>query len=297
MRQLRSYVSWSTDESKFWWSVAKTAGPIAAIDFLVPLVMSSEYIYNPLLMIFVYLALGLILAQAAFLAIAHVLGPGPLTRRTMIAWSLGAVCGLLWALGVAFNYDLGRRSEVARDLLASLGLIPFFVLALQSPLWLARLTWGWRFTHSESQDRDCVSLADLFTLTTIAAATLGLAQFSHWLISWGSQDAALWIWRSVSGGVLAVVGGLQVTPLLWYVLKRRQFSSGMVWAVGGPALFTAVAIAVLLLTMPQSWIASIACGWAIPMVICTVALSHGLEGLGRAGWVLKTSQAEWHTRQ
>jgi hypothetical protein len=262
-------------------------GAFAVLDLLVSLVTYSGH---PLSVIVAYLASGVIAAQAAFLAVLHALGPGPLIRRTLIAWSLGAACVLLWFLGVAIYHRFRMPLEDSRELLASMTLVPFFVLALETPLWLARLTQGWRLAHPDMPTDERVSLGDLFTLTTIAAATLGLAQFSNWLISWGVQDLGLWITRGIACGILAIVGGLLMMHLLWRVLQRREFVAAMLWAIGSSGLLTAVVFISLLLAIQTPWIGLLACGWGIPLGICSVTLCLALERLARSGWLLKTSR-------
>jgi hypothetical protein len=100
-------------------------GAFAVLDLLVSLVTYSGH---PLSVIVAYLTSGVIAAQAAFLAVLHALGPGPLIRRTLIAWSLGAACVLLWFLGVAIYHRFRLPLEDSRELLASMTLVPFFVL-------------------------------------------------------------------------------------------------------------------------------------------------------------------------
>src|SRR5688500_12040209 len=117
-----------------------------ACDFLMALVLPKAP--GPPRILGVALALsvvGCVLAQGCLLAAWLAWGDQPFGQRLARHWTIAAISYFVWTVGMAFS-ALSRFGEVRSVVGLS---VPLVSIAAQTPLWIARQTFGWRLIRGE----------------------------------------------------------------------------------------------------------------------------------------------------
>lgn len=232
---------WPTDgEHHFWLTIAMLMAPLVLVNVLIPPLTNA--ISRPGWWLWLAIAcFGWIGVQAAWLGIAQVFAPGPLWRRSLLAWAFGLLAMSAFASGFLWipEEDAFERRHFSEFVLGPMCQIPLLVLASQTPLWLARLTRSWRCVHPRFAADSGNSLGDLFVLTFLAAAALGAAQLGKRLLLIEANVDDFWIPVGIGCGIFFLVGLLMLLPLVWVMLRWRQWF----WAIGMSLAYPAVVLA------------------------------------------------------
>jgi hypothetical protein len=280
----RNLVRLTPAERHFWRAVLAAAGPLVIVDVLTfPAVSSIGW--PPFPNVFAAVALfGAMLAQWMFLALAHVLAPGPLVRRSLLTFGFCLAAGAAFTIGWLLS---SRGDPTPERYFVGWLSIPLFFVAAESPLWLARLTRNWRFIHDDFQAYEPSALADLFGVTAWFAGAAALASLGKSALS-GTDELMFWPANAAAAGAYVAAMSLIALPLLISIGKYGSNRVGGIW------------IAVLALSfMAFFWIMSgqgaTDALWEIfGGIAFIVSLAGGvffqLLCLRRSGWRLSTSR-------
>jgi hypothetical protein len=123
----------------------------------------------------VFACVGAIGAQAALHAVWCVFAPTGFGKRLTVGVGSGLALFGAWSLGYAVfvYYEPYCRAEYWETIRISLLCLPLLVIAIQSPLWMARFWLGWRILHRADPFRR--SGVEAFGIRDILAATGALA--------------------------------------------------------------------------------------------------------------------------
>ena len=134
--------------------------------------------------VWVYLCMGAIGAEGGLHAIWCVLAPVRFAKRLAIGVGVGLVLYGAWALGHAASIA-GRGSLHDRYwgyVLTGLLCLPLLSIAIQSPLWLARIWLGWRVGHRANPFRgsevEAFRIRHLLGATAVVALALSAVRLS-----------------------------------------------------------------------------------------------------------------------
>jgi hypothetical protein len=169
--------------------------------------------------------LGTLGGEAGFLAIAAVLGKGPLWLRMTLTLGV-AIC---WIGAIFLNAPWSEENEVSELLrLLSLTLIclPLFFLIIQLPLWLCHVFLHWRIEplSGEPQRRKPqLSIAGILSLTTAVAIAVGLVNLVPVVLADVVELDRTSLWVRFGGSMLMafVVSLLTTVPLAALALRPR----------------------------------------------------------------------------
>jgi hypothetical protein len=279
----------SSSTFRFWLVIAAVAGPLLLFDLAAYPVLRQTDGPDSWLTPAMFGCFGVALGQGTLLAVAHVLGPGTLWMRSLLAWAGGFAAMGTWYLGYA-----AADSDPDMDAVQGIScMVPFFVLAVESPLWLMRLTRNWRLDHEEATSDSSTSIANLFSVTALVAVTFGLAQIGRaYLVSEiGSRD---WFWPAmgIAWLVLAAASTVLLSPLLIFRMKWRRWDFTLGWAVLFPGIAVHVCLAIVeFMDARWNWYRDI-----MPLGIIATSVSSvlwiGLTVLAHGGWFLASARPE-----
>jgi hypothetical protein len=167
---------------------------------------------------------GCVLAQGNLLAAWLAWSDQPFWQRLTRHWIVAAILYLVWVAGLA----LGQLNQFA--LVSSfVGLsVPLVSIAAQTPLWIARQTFGWRLIRGEEKNDTGpgpLSIRDLMTATVLVAVALALARWAP--SPDGKELGFVWI---VMFGVTSAISSITVLPAAAMLLRARRFRRGLVFA-------------------------------------------------------------------
>ena len=169
--------------------------------------------------------LGTLGGEAGFLAIAAVLGKGPLWLRMTLTLGV-AIC---WIGAIFLNAPWREENEVP-DLLRLLSItficFPLFFLIIQLPLWLCRIFLHWQIEplSGEPQRRKPqLSIAGILALTTAVAIAVGLVNLVPVILADVVEVDRTSLWLSLGGSMLMafVVSLLTTVPLAALALRPQ----------------------------------------------------------------------------
>jgi hypothetical protein len=196
------------------------------LDFLVPGIVSRFEPAGPAPILF-GLVMGFVVGQWGLAVLWGVFGSPPLAARWLILLAvieLGTLAGLLGgAMAEGTGPGFHEFVRVAGMVLLTM---PLVFLVLQIPLGFLRAITGWQIAPwgvvSPAAARQ-FRLADLFTVTAIAAVSLGLTQAGMSLVesSLGPPPALYLLTVMGSSGLLSVLNAVLSLPCLWAVFGAR----------------------------------------------------------------------------
>jgi hypothetical protein len=196
---------------------------LACAFLMVPvLVMVPE---RPTLVVPLLLAIvGCVLAQGCLLAAWLAWSDQPFWRRLRRHWIVAAILYLVWAAGLAVS----RPGEFA-SASAFIGLsAPLVSFAAQVPLWIARLTFGWRLIRGDRKNDAGLarlSIRDFMKATALIALTLALARLAP--SPDGKELGMVWIIMFVTASAISTITLLPAGALL---LRTQSFQRGILFA-------------------------------------------------------------------
>jgi hypothetical protein len=186
---------------------------------------------------------GSVLAQGCLLAAWLAWSDQPLWQRLARHWFVAAILYFVWAAGLA----LSRTSELAKTG-SFVGLsVPLVSIAAQTPLWIARQTFGWRLIRGEEKNDTGpapLSIRDLMMATVLVALALALARLAP-----SPDDKELgfvWIIMFVMASAISTIALLPAAALL---LRMQSFQRGMLFA----GLYAASWVGLLWLVVLVAW--------------------------------------------
>lgn len=176
--------------------------------------------------------LGTVFAQASLLAVWLALGGQPFLRRTVWVLLLTTASIILFMLPVA--------KDAGDDWIISLffGAAIFSQwLAVQTPLWLIRVVFGWRITAPDTlcagagRDELQFGIKQLLAWTTAIAVLLGIGRWLADDIA-GDDHNSFLAWEIAA--IFLLLAGCNVVvawPVIWAALVRRWMPAWTVVAV------------------------------------------------------------------
>ncbi|HEX5104670.1 MAG TPA: hypothetical protein VFV87_12705 [Pirellulaceae bacterium] len=200
--------------------------------------ISSRDLAAPL----VYWLFGAIAAQPAVLSAWLVWGSGSFWKRLALHWGAAYGLAILWLIG-AVAAEGPRDGDIRNALEIVPFSLPLLGLAIQLPLWAARMGFGWRLVDSCADDPRPRPLAirDLMVGTVIVAVSLAAAKLAE------GMDRGLegWLVWAILAPSVAGISLIAVLPVAAWILRQRNLVMGMVLT----AVYAAIAVAVTWVVM------------------------------------------------
>jgi hypothetical protein len=185
--------------------------------------------------VLVYFCFGAISAAIALLATWGVLWSGPFWIR-MLTNSGVVLLFSLWFLG--FSLSLGR-SEWDGGVVVLLCL-PLVLLAIQSPLWLARLVFRWDIVlirpHTDPRNLRPLTILDMLVGTGLIGIALAGARLAKLTVPGGPSDVEFWIGVCVVVASCIGISLASTLPIVVATLRSRSPVLAML-GIGGYAAF------------------------------------------------------------
>jgi hypothetical protein len=179
-----------------------------------------------------FLLTGCVLAEAGILAAWLVWGSRPLWQRLFLHVCLATLLVVLWIVGILPWLD---RRTLALLLPFLLRLLPAVSVGLSSPLWVARLFFGWRVVSTANSDKtgDKLSIRDFLVGMTVVGAALALARLGK---DWQPHpEWAQWVRLGIAVAIAAAAALFLELPVLWFAFGFRSHLLGAL-AVGATML-------------------------------------------------------------
>jgi hypothetical protein len=183
--------------------------------------VSRKWPPDPVALTAMVIAMGIMLSEIALACVAIVWGQGRFVGRLLAVWFLGLIGLGAWAMSL-LDAAQAVDSDEAQLLRFWFAAMPCVVLAIQVPLWLLRLYFGWRAVHrSTTTTSDTpLSIRDILMGTAITAVSLSLVRFSA---TWGQEvDAGFWLAWGIAALCLSAIGLLVISPLVLTTLYFRS---------------------------------------------------------------------------
>ena len=194
-------------------------GPINAIAPTVAEHFRTDLVEAPLT--------GFVLGQSGALAVFAVLGTTPLLKRLAICLALLLLLYAAVVIGfylVSPTKPLGlTESHMFRAGFA----VPAVFLAIQFPIWIARLWREWRIVYARGENIRSgrqFGVRELLIITAMIAVSLAMARLSGQA---SSKDQ--WPNILIACAVAAVLSSLTTIPSVIAVFGRQGIRSGMLW--------------------------------------------------------------------
>ena len=169
--------------------------------------------------------MGVMLAEGFVLAAYLVWGSGQFWQRFVFHWTAALVLGTIWLLGAIVG--AGGDSFI-RDVLENVPVsLPLASLAIQLPLWIARLYFGWRLVDECADPSPARPLAirDLMLGTLVVAVSLAAARLAEGMLHENSDG---WLFWAIVGPSLAGISLVSVLPVAVWLLRLRDLSIGLI---------------------------------------------------------------------
>jgi hypothetical protein len=173
---------------------------------------------------------GAIAAEAGVLAVWLVWCEWPLSLRLALHWLAALFLFGCWVLGSlaawqADPYYPDRFLFQPKLVVATAAALPPISLAVQIPLWLCRLVFGWRLVRTAKSQRppteSKLSIRDLLVGTSVVAASLGCLR----LVALDPQQIEARYWALWGLGVLALIAVSAVVLLSLVAIVLRPAAS------------------------------------------------------------------------
>lgn len=192
---------------------------------------------------------GFVLGQSGALAVFAVLGTTPLFKRVAICLALLLLLYTAVVVGfylVSPTKPLGlTESHMFRAGFA----VPAVFLAIQFPIWIARLWREWRIVYASEENIRSgrqFGVREMLIVTAMIAVSLAMARLS---VEASSHDE--WPSILIACAVAAVLSSLTTIPSVIAVFGRQGIRSGMFWMT-----LYAVALGISVVALPAIVIGS-----------------------------------------
>jgi hypothetical protein len=184
----------------------------AVVDFLaIPMVELSGWRFLR------GLPVGLVGGQLGLLAIWAVLGPQRWIVRLPVTFALTLLLYLVIVSGMIVTEEADFVAGETRTVLVA----PLLLLAVQSPLWILRMTLGCRILHAATETDASSKLSRQFGLSHLLGATAVIA-IALGLASLGRQDKGTWAELLIPCLLFTTWSALSTLPCLWAALVARN---------------------------------------------------------------------------
>jgi hypothetical protein len=185
-----------------------------------------------------FMIFAVIMVQFPLFAAWIVLAPVELPRRIAVALATAGAWFFAWTLGMLLLSLLERYAiELAEMIWSLFFCLPLVLLAVQIPLWVARVWFGWRIVDlnraGNGPPREHFHLRHFFVATGVVALAFALARLGN------TRDVESTEEFMLAMVILAIVCGLISTctllPLLVATLRGRRvwlyipFTIGLLW--------------------------------------------------------------------
>jgi hypothetical protein len=182
--------------------------------------------------------LGIIASQIGALSAALVFGGRGFLLRLIGMWGVGLFLFACWAAGVLYTDGLRGHRSWPWELFGDVGLaLPLISLAIQAPLWMLKLHFGWRIElPAESLPagrRQPYSIRDILLGTLVTALSITAVRFV--VDSRQDLDEGFWAVWGIGAAFFAGASLLVLVPLLALTLRINRpavaFGSAAAYAV------------------------------------------------------------------
>ena len=195
----------------------------------------------------VYSCIGAIGAAAALLAIWAVLGSRPnYWFRVLISYGAGLALMGCWLIGFAVSAPHSVRARELRDCTLTILCLPLVFLAIQSPLWFARLAFRWEMVSPSQglQNFRPLTIRNMLIAMAFVGCGLAAARFASTLgqISGPRSNRDFWIPFGIVLASCFVISLATTLPMVVATLRARHAGLAMV----GFSIYAAIAIVITL---------------------------------------------------
>lgn len=190
----------------------------------------------------VYCCFGVIAAQPCVLSAWLAWGGGPFWKRLALHWGAAYGLAIVWLIGAVLSEGPGDR-----DVREPLEIVPFSLpllgLAVQLPLWAARVGFGWRLVDRCADEvlPPPLAIRDLMIGTVIVAVSLAAAKLTKGM----DRGSDGWIAWAILASSVAGISLIAVLPISAWLLRQRRLLMGIVLT----AIYAALAVAVTWIVM------------------------------------------------
>jgi hypothetical protein len=208
------------------------AAVFATVNFAVVPLM-SQCSPQDWMAIWVYICMGLIVAQGGLIVIWCVLGSGNPLYRLVASFGASLHLYLYWAAGVAFSeiwkgQTRGSISEyVWKPVLLVLLCLPGAFLAAQFPLWLVKLGLAWRIERTDVpfiHVRRPLGIRDMMLATGLVGVALAGARAGAGVFN--TDERMYWIPLGITAASLAGVSLISTLPAVVATLRASRPAIG-----------------------------------------------------------------------
>jgi hypothetical protein len=231
--------------------------------------------------------MGVMLAEGFVLAAWLVWGGGSFLLRLVRHWALALLLGAIWLLGALVAE--GARDRHIRDVLENVPVsLPLASLAIQIPLWIARLYFGWRLVDECADPAPARPLAirDFMFGTVIVAVSLAAARLAEEMLRHSSEGWLMW---AVLVPSLAGISLVSVLPVAVWLLRMRDLSIGLICVPIQTTIAILVTVIIIAMVEPRVRLEEVL---IIATIIVSFAATLSLAALAAraAGFSLKTDR-------
>lgn len=190
----------------------------------------------------VYCCFGVIAAQPCVLSAWLAWGGGSFWKRLALHWGAAYGLAFVWLIGAILT-----EGPTDREVREALEIVPFSLpllgLAVQLPLWAARVGSGWRLVDgcADNAPPRPLAIRDLMVGTVIVAVSLAAAKLAKGM-NRGSEG---WIVWAILASSVAGVSLIAVLPISAWFLRQRRLLMGIVLT----AIYAALTVAVTWVVM------------------------------------------------
>jgi hypothetical protein len=192
--------------------------------------------------VWVYIGMGIMVAQAGALSFGLVFGRGHWNYRMGLFWLVAILLVAIWATGYVISEwsTMGQfHPRMVQDIYRVMFSLPLLAIVIQLPLWGLKLFAGWSLVrpaetgphHSERP----LSISDYLLGMAVVAASLALTRLAP-----HSNPQEFWAGWSVAAASVAFLSLIGIPPAMLFVFRWPGGLAGQ-GAMAGYALFVAMA--------------------------------------------------------
>jgi hypothetical protein len=202
---------------------------------------------NRLILLVPAIALGVIASEIGTFSVALVFGAPNFLLRLIALWGAGLVLVACWAVSMQIVEHWRASGDGIRAVAFGL---PLITLAVQAPLWMLKLYFGWRIEPADERvptgNSKSLSIRDILTGTLVTALSIGAARFV--VDSRNDLDLEFWAAWGIGVACLAAASLLVLAPLLMLILRVDRpavaFGAAAGYAVAAGSIATGIWIAI-----------------------------------------------------